>query len=69
MLVATVHGISGLEGGKLLVPFAGSGTEMIAGMRYGMHATGFEINEDYFNHAVLRLENEINQQKSPVKIC
>jgi site-specific DNA-methyltransferase (adenine-specific) len=61
--------ISGIEGGKLLVPFAGSGTEMIAGMRYGMHATGFEISEEYFNHAVLRLENEINQQKSPVKIC
>jgi site-specific DNA-methyltransferase (adenine-specific) len=61
--------ISGLKGGKLLVPFAGSGTEMIAGMRYGMHATGFEINEEYFNHANLRLKNEIVQQNGKLQLC
>ena len=61
--------ISGLKGGKLLVPFAGSGTEMIAGMRYGMHATGFEISEDYFNHAKMRLENEIVQQNGKLQLC
>lgn len=61
--------ISGLKNGKLLVPFAGSGTEMIAGMRYGMHATGFEINEEYFNYAKLRLENEIVQQNGKLQLC
>jgi site-specific DNA-methyltransferase (adenine-specific) len=61
--------ISGLKGGKILVPFAGSGTEMIAGMRYGMHATGFEINEEYFNHAKLRLENEVIQQSGKLQLC
>ena len=33
------------KGGKLLVPFAGSGTEMIAGMKFGMQAVGFETSE------------------------
>jgi len=28
--------ISGIKGGKLLVPFLGSGTEVIAGLNYGM---------------------------------
>ena len=61
--------ISGLKDGKLLVPFAGSGTEMIAGMRYGMHATGFEINEEYFNLAKMRLENEVVQQNGKLQLC
>lgn len=57
--------ISGIKGGKLLVPFAGSGTEIIAGIKYGMHAVGFEINEEYFEHAKTRILNEetnINNQ-------
>ncbi len=61
--------ISGIKGGKILVPFAGSGTEMIAGMRYGMHATGFEISEEYFDLAKLRLENEIIQQAGKLQLC
>jgi len=47
--------ISGINGGKLLVPFAGSGTEMIAGIKYGMQAVGFEKSEEYFELAKSRL--------------
>lgn len=56
--------ISGIKGGKLLVPFAGSGTEMIAGIKYGMHAVGFEISEEYFELAKERILIEENNLKS-----
>jgi site-specific DNA-methyltransferase (adenine-specific) len=56
--------ISGIKGGKLLVPFAGSGTEMIAGMKYGMQAVGFETNEEYFELAKERLLFEESKIKS-----
>ena len=56
--------ISGIKGGKLLVPFAGSGTEMIAGIKYGMQSVGFEINEEYFKHASERILFEENKIKS-----
>lgn len=56
--------IAGVKGGKLLVPFAGSGTEMIAGIKYGMHAVGFETNEEYFDLAKERLKSESNKIKS-----
>ena len=35
----------------MLIPFAGSGTEMVAGLRYGMNVYGFEIEPEYFNLA------------------
>ncbi len=57
--------VSGIKGGKLLVPFAGSGTEMIAGIKYGMHAVGFETSEEYFELAKERIlfnENNIKSQ-------
>ncbi len=59
--------ISGIKEGKLLVPFAGSGTEMIAGIKYGMHAVGFEINEEYFEHAKKRILHEENNIKNQIK--
>ena len=42
---------------------------MIAGIRYGMQATGFEISEEYFNLAKIRLENEIVQQNGKLQLC
>ena len=48
--------LCGIEGGNLLVPFAGSGTEMVAGIMFGMNVTGFEIEEEYYNLAKKRLE-------------
>ncbi len=56
--------ISGIKGGKLLVPFAGSGTEMIAGIKYGMQAVGFETSEEYFELAKERLLFEVSNIKS-----
>ena len=33
--------------GTVLDPFAGSGTTLLAGLRTGMHAVGFDINPEY----------------------
>lgn len=49
--------VSGTKKGKLLVPFAGSGTEMIAGIKYGMSVVGYEINPDFFELAKKRLQH------------
>ena len=51
--------IAGIKGGTLLVPFAGSGTEMVAGLSYGMNVIGFEIEKEYFEIAKSRLDNVI----------
>lgn len=53
--------ISGFKGGKLLVPFLGSGTEVIAGMNYGMDCLGFEIEDEYFKLAVERVKQKMNE--------
>ncbi len=55
--------ISGLRGGRLLVPFAGSGTELVAGLRYGMDAVGFETEKEYFELAKQRIQHALEQQK------
>lgn len=49
--------ISGVKGGNLLVPFAGSGTEMVAGLLYGMDVYGFELEQEYYDIASTRLQN------------
>lgn len=56
--------IAGVKGGTLLVPFAGSGTEMVAGIKYGMNVIGFEIEQEYFDIAKLRLDNAIQDAKN-----
>lgn len=56
--------ISGVKGGNLLVPFAGSGTEMIAGLRYGMNVYGYEIEPEYYNLANRRLQAELQRGKT-----
>lgn len=50
--------ISGLEGGSCLVPFMGSGSEMVAALRYGMCPVGFEVEEKYFDISRLRIQAE-----------
>ena len=52
----------GVEGGKLLVPFAGSGTEMVAGINFGMNVTGFEIEKEYIDIAQKRLEDALQKK-------
>lgn len=48
--------ICGVKGGNLLVPFAGSGTEMVAGLKYGMKVWGYELEKEYFDLASKRIE-------------
>lgn len=55
--------VSAIRGGHLLVPFLGSGTEIIAGLRYGMHCTGFEVDKEYFDLACQRVTEEIRQRE------
>lgn len=55
--------LSGLKGGKLLVPFAGSGTEMVAGINYGMDVYGYEIEPQYFDIAKKRIIDAENNLK------
>lgn len=55
---------SGVKGGKLLVPFVGSGTELIAGYNYGMEVHGYEIDKEYYNLAKQRLEDNINNNQT-----
>jgi DNA modification methylase len=47
--------VAGAPGGRVLTPFAGSGSEMVAAVEAGMHATGFELNPDYAEIASRRL--------------
>lgn len=51
--------VAGTPGGTLLVPFAGSGTELVAGRRFGMRGIGFENDQQYFEHACSRLDAEL----------
>lgn len=54
--------VAGLPGGDLLVPFVGSGSEMVAACRYGMNSTGFEVDPQYVDLAVRRLQAEAGAQ-------
>ena len=56
--------ISGVKGGNLLVPFAGSGTEMVAGLKYGMNVYGFELEQEFFDIASKRLEDCLSDNNS-----
>lgn len=58
-LTSRLLDVAGTPGGQLLVPFAGSGTELIAGRRYGMKCIGFELEPEYFQHACTRLDAEL----------
>ena len=58
-VVERILAVSGLSGGALLVPFAGSGSEMVGGLRYGMRPTGFEVEAEYHSLATRRLEAEL----------
>ena len=56
--------IAGVKGGNLLVPFAGSGTEMVAGLKYGMNVFGYELEQKYYDIASKRLEEYITENNS-----
>jgi len=56
--------ISGIKDGRLLVPFLGSGTEVIAGLNYGMDCLGFEIDDSYFDLAIARAKDNIHKSET-----
>jgi site-specific DNA-methyltransferase (adenine-specific) len=55
--------ISAKRGGKLLVPFSGSGTEILSGLTYGMEIFAFETNKEYYDLSVKRISHYLNRQK------
>lgn len=56
--------ISGTPGGSLLVPFMGSGTEIVAALRWNMRPTGFEVDREFWGLAVQRVEAEWQRQQA-----
>lgn len=55
---------SSREGDLVVVPFAGSGSEVAQCIRYGRDFIAAEINEDYVKHMILpRLEKEREKKK------
>ena len=57
-LIQRLLDISAPSEGTLLSPFAGSGTDLVVAMRNGLQGIGFEIEEEFFDLATQRLENE-----------
>ena len=62
-IVERILAVAGLPGGELLVPFAGSGSEMVGGLRHGMRPTGFEVDAGYHSLATRRLEAELDKRE------
>ena len=52
------------EGDIVLDPFVGSGTELIAGVQYGMDCVGFETSREYFDLACKRISDTLGQQEA-----
>jgi site-specific DNA-methyltransferase (adenine-specific) len=61
--------ISAQRGGKLLIPFSGSGTEIIAGLEYDMEITAFEINKEYYELSLRRIDNFLKRQGEMLLPC
>lgn len=55
-LTRRMFDVAGTVGGVALVPFAGSGTELIAAREYNMQAIGFETDYRYATMAAKRLK-------------
>lgn len=56
--------ISGKPKGSLLIPFMGSGSDVIAALRWDMDSTAFEIDKKSFDLAVKRVTAEYEKIKS-----
>jgi site-specific DNA-methyltransferase (adenine-specific) len=55
-LTSRLFTIAGTPGGSALVPFMGSGSEVVAALDYGMQAVGVEIDPDWFDLATRRVQ-------------
>ena len=49
------------KGGIVLDPFMGSGSTGVAAVKTGNRFIGIELDEDYFNIACARIEEELRQ--------
>ena len=65
--------ISAIQSGQLLIPFVGSGSEIVAGLKYNMDCVGYEVDQTYFNLACQRisayLETKNNQLQMELPAC
>lgn len=60
-LIQRMFDISAPKSGKVLIPFAGSGTECVVAKKNGLDFLGFELEQEYIDIAqkrLKRLENE-----------
>jgi len=60
-LLQRIFDISMCENGKLLVPFAGSGTDCVVAVKNNCEFTGFELDENYVKLSAKRI-NAIREQ-------
>lgn len=51
-----------VEGQVVLDPFCGCGTTLVAAKNLNRKYIGFEINEEYYNHMIIRLEQHNNTE-------
>jgi site-specific DNA-methyltransferase (adenine-specific) len=58
--------VAGQSGGSVLVPFMGSGTEMVAALDNEMRPTGIEIEREWFDLACSRTEHAVEQPALPL---
>ncbi len=60
--------ISGKQEGRLLIPFLGSGSDVIAGLKYNMQCVGFEVEEEYFDLACRRINGYFETKKTNLQM-
>lgn len=51
-------------GGRILDCCMGSGTTAVAAIRTNRNFIGFELNKEYFDKAVMRIENEKSMKET-----
>jgi site-specific DNA-methyltransferase (adenine-specific) len=68
-LIDRIMLISAKRGGKLLIPFSGSGTEIISGLKYDMNVVAFENNKDYVELSVKRINQYIKKSREMLIQC
>jgi site-specific DNA-methyltransferase (adenine-specific) len=58
-----------IEGQIVLDPFMGSGTTAIAALRLKRNYIGFEIEPEFYQRSLERIDNECGRTYSEAKIC
>jgi site-specific DNA-methyltransferase (adenine-specific) len=60
--------VSAKERDRLLIPFVGSGTDIVAGIHFGLECVGFEVEQEYFDLACKRSKDAINHRNSVLEL-